>query len=294
MNKPAVSWWRGWAPLVVLPVAVILATPAHWPRWAFMWLLAFVIFFGCKWLTWRRTPNVAPVWMHVGYLLAWPGMDAPSFFTQPARATLTPAATEWLFAAGKLAVGAALIFAVVPVARQHAPPYLVGWIGMVGLVIVLHFGVFHLLSCLWRRAGVGAVPLMNYPVASCSVSEFWGKRWNLAFRDLTYRFLFRPVMRRLGPGWALGIAFTCSGLVHDTVISVPAGGGYGGPTLYFLLQVLAIFVERSALGQRWRLGRGWTGWLFAMIVLLGPAYLLFQPVFVEGIVVPFLDDLGAK
>jgi hypothetical protein len=42
-----------------------------------MWALAFVIFVSCKWLTWRRTRSIGlPWWLHVGYLMAWPGLDA--------------------------------------------------------------------------------------------------------------------------------------------------------------------------------------------------------------------------
>src|SRR5262249_58339187 len=74
-----------------------------------------------------------------------------------------------------------------------------GWVGMVGVVLMLHFGSFHLLSCLWRSAGGEAPPLMNRPLLSTSVSEFWGKRWDTAFRDLTHRFLFRPLASPLGP-----------------------------------------------------------------------------------------------
>ena len=59
-------------------------------------------------------------------------------------------------------------------------------------------------------------------------------------------------------------------VVHDLVISVPAGGGYGGPTLFFALQGVAVLVERSPLGRRVGLGRGWRGWLFTMLVLLAP------------------------
>lgn len=79
---------------------------------------------------------------------------------------------------------------------------------MAGLIFVLHFGSFHLLSCAWRAAGVDARPLMHWPVAATSLADFWGRRWNTAFRDLTHRFLFRPLTRRLGPraGLAAGTA----------------------------------------------------------------------------------------
>ena len=125
------------------------------------------------------------------------------------------------------------------------------------------------------------------------VSEFWGKRWNTPFRDLTHRFLFRPATRRLAMPVALLAAFAASGIVHELVISVPAGAGYGGPTLFFLLQAAAILAERSAAGRRAGLGGGWRGRLFAAVVLLLPAVILFHPPFVNDVVVPFLRAIGA-
>jgi D-alanyl-lipoteichoic acid acyltransferase DltB (MBOAT superfamily) len=172
--------------------------------------------------------------------------------------------------------------------------YLRAWVGMIGLVFLLHFGLFHLLSCTWRAAGVDAKPLMNWPVLAESVSEFWSKRWNLAFRDLTHRFLFRPLAARGFARLGLAVVFVFSGVVHDIVISLPAGGGYGLPTAYFLIQALALFAERSRLGKRIGLGKGVTGRLFTAIVLIGPACGLFHPWFANEVILPFLDVIGAK
>jgi alginate O-acetyltransferase complex protein AlgI len=169
----------------------------------------------------------------------------------------------------------------------------VGWIGMVATVLTLHFGLFHLLSCAWRLVGVNARPLMDHPLRSESVTEFWGRRWNTAFRDLTHRFLFRPLMPWLGARGAIVGGFLFSGLVHDVVISLPARGGYGGPTVFFAFQALAMLFERSALGRRYGLGRGRAGRIFTAAVLLIPLYVLFHPAFVERIMVPFMRALGA-
>jgi D-alanyl-lipoteichoic acid acyltransferase DltB (MBOAT superfamily) len=189
-------------------------------------------------------------------------------------------------------MGLALFFAGAAFASTDNP-YLVGWIGMVGTVLTLHFGLFHLLSCAWRLVGVNARPLMDDPLTSESVTEFWGRRWNTAFRDLTHRFLFRPLMPSLGARGAIFGGFVFSGIVHDVVISLPARGGYGGPTLFFASQALAMLFERSSLGRRFGLGRGIAGRIFTAAVLLIPVYFLFYPPFVERIMVPFMRALGA-
>lgn len=268
--------------------------PIDWPPWVVMCSLAAAVYAGCKWLTWRGTPNpVAPAWRHVAYLFAWPGMDARAFLDpRPLPIDRRPGPGEWVFAAAKTALGAALLWGAVPLVPSHLP-ILRGWVGMTGLIFLLHFGTFHLLSCVWRSVGVDAKPLMNWPVLATSLSDFWGRRWNTAFRDLTHRFLFRSLAGRVGPRAALATGFLFSGLVHDLVISVPAGGGYGWPTLYFVLQGLGLLAERSKLGQALGLGHGWRGWVFATVVVAGPAYGLFHPPFVVGVVLPLLEVLWA-
>src|SRR5258707_7028283 len=42
-----------WLPLSLLPL-VVIAIRTVLPAWVFMWAMAFAIFIGCKWLTWRR------------------------------------------------------------------------------------------------------------------------------------------------------------------------------------------------------------------------------------------------
>jgi hypothetical protein len=158
---------------------------------------------------------------------------------------------------------------------------------------MLHFGSFHLMSCFYRSIGIDAPPLMNRPTHATSVADFWGRRWNTAYRDLTYQFIFGPLHSRFGAAAAVVVGFTISGIIHDIVISVPAGGGYGRPTAYFIIQTVAILAERSRVGRFLGLGRGWRGWLFASFVLLAPVRLLFHETFVLRVVVPFMEALGA-
>lgn len=85
--------------------------------------------------------------------------------------------------------------------------------------------------------------------------------------------------------------FLFSGVVHDLVISVPAGGGYGKPTLYFLIQWAAMGIQHTALGDRLGLRRGWRGWIVTMLVLVLPLNLLFHPEFALGVILPFVRAL---
>nr|MBA3686194.1 membrane bound O-acyl transferase family-domain-containing protein [Planctomycetota bacterium] len=191
-----------------------------------------------------------------------------------------------------VALGAALVWGGVA-AVGAAGALAQGWVGMVGIVLMLHFGVFRLVSCAWRSAGVEARPLMDRPLAAVSLGEFWGRRWNTAFRDLTHRCFYAPLARRWSPRVAILGGFLLSGVVHDLVISLPARGGYGLPTAYFALQALGLLVERSPFGRRLGLGRGRAGWSWTMLVVAVPVGLLFHPAFIRVVILPFLAALGA-
>lgn len=54
-----------------------------------------------------------------------------------------------------------------------------------------------------------------------------------------------------------------------------------------------MLIERSAAGRRIGLGSGSAGRLFAVLVLLLPAGLLFHRPFVVRIIVPFMHAIGA-
>jgi predicted DCC family thiol-disulfide oxidoreductase YuxK len=280
-------------PLLVLPLAALIFR-TRLASWVFMWAMAFALYAGCKWLTYRaavraaRSPGLTRV---LGYLVAWPGMNAAEFFTgnsHPAK----PRRREWVFAAVKTGFGAILLWGT---ARLVLPahPMLAGWIGMTGVVFMLHFGLFHLASLAWRRNGVTATPLMQNPLRAKSLAGFWGRRWNTAFNELAFRFTFRPLCRLTTPAIATVLVFGVSGLVHELVISLPARGGYGLPTIYFLIQGLGILTERSRLGRSFGLERGGRGWIFTMLVTAGPAIWLFHPPFIKNVILPMLTAIGA-
>jgi len=261
------------------------------PAWLFMWLLAFAIFFCFKWATWLVARNSVPhnAWRSFAYLAAWPGMDGENFLDSR-QSISRPPLGEWLWALAKTVAGILMILAL---PRHVSAPLAQGWIGLFGLVMLLHCGSFHLIALFWQSRGVVAQPIMAKPILSKTLSEFWGKRWNLGFRQLAHDLIFRPLHKQIGVGLASLLVFLVSGLIHDLVISLPSRGGYGMPTAYFVLQGLGVSLERSHIGRRLGLQQGLSGWLFMLVFTAGPAFWLFHPAFVLRVMLPFMKAIGA-
>lgn len=279
-------------PVLGLPV-IASSLSANGPPWIFMWLLAGSIYAGLKWFTLAESPAArrASAGRRLAYLLLWPGMDAGAFLDFR-RHVARPGGAEWWWAFAKTGLGIALLCGAVPlVIDQH--PTLAAWVGIIGVVFVLHFGLFHLLSVMWRHVGIHAAPIMNAPVRASSLGEFWGSRWNRAFRDMAHPHIFRPVLRTWGPVSATLAVFLFSGVVHDLVISLPAGAGAGLPMLYFLIQAVGVLFERSRSGRRLGLGRGLRGRVFCAAVIVAPTALNFHPPFVERVVLPMIQFLAS-
>jgi len=291
-SAKTVHEFGGWLPLCVLPLTAVVFGDSL-PAWAFMWVLAFSIYVSLKWLTWwqARGRIAHPRWRSMAYLLAWPGMDADTFL-DGSQSTPPPEAWEWLWAFVETTLGAVLLWAV----ARHLPerdPLIQGWVGMVGLILLLHFGLFQLLALLWRLLGIRAEPIMRAPLRSASLAGFWGRRWNLGFRELAHELIFRPAHRKLGTAMAGFLVFVVSGLIHDLVISLPSRGGYGLPTLYFVLQGTGVAIERSRLGKKLALARGVRGWCFMIVFLATPLFWLFHPWFVMRVILPFMGVIHA-
>ncbi len=258
------------------------------PRWVVMWATAIVVYVVLKGLAWSlRSYRPAPLWKHVAFLVAWPGMDVDRFLHSSRATVRMVTIREWIFAIAKMVTGIGLIGIASHSLRQR-PTLVAGWLAMTGLAFVLHFGLFHVLSCMWRTAGCDARPIMNWPILAKNVSDFWGHRWNLAFRDLAHRTIFAPASRVFGPAGALLLGFFFSGLVHDLVISVPAGGGYGSPTIYFLLQGCAVLAERSRPLRRMAARVPGVARALAIVVVVVPLPLAFHSHFVTRVVSPFV------
>jgi alginate O-acetyltransferase complex protein AlgI len=259
-----------------------------------MWLIAFSLYAGCKWLTYKMAlrQNLHPArWRRLAYLFAYTGMNAAGFLDKK-KTSPQPRAVEWLAALAKIFSGVILLYGIT---RHLLPvhPWSAGWTGMVGIILILHFGLFHCLALVWQNCGVNAIPLMQSPLRATSLAEFWGRRWNTGFKELSLQFLFRPLQRRANIATTTLLVFGVSGLVHDLVISLPARGGYGLPTLYFLIQGGGLISERTPFARCLGFGHGWRGCLFTLLITTGPVFFLFHPPFIHHVILPMLHVIGA-
>jgi predicted DCC family thiol-disulfide oxidoreductase YuxK len=189
-------------------------------------------------------------------------------------------------AISKILLGAGLLFGL---ARFAPHPLVTGWIGMIGMVFVLHFGIFALLAIAWRAYGLDVRPIMDAPLKSTTLGEFWGRRWNGAFNQLVFENVFQPVARSIDPILGTVVAFLASGLIHELVISLPARAGYGLPTAYFLLQSCGVIIQHRAPRIRY----GMAGQFFTILIVAGSAFWLFHPQFVRNVILPFMKAIGA-
>jgi len=156
---------------------------------------------------------------------------------------------------------------------------------LAGLSLILHFGILNLSAGIWQSCGVPVSELFPSPYRSQSLKEFWGKRWNIAFSEMTALILYRPLKSKLGSRAAIVMSFLFSGLLHELAISLPVRTGYGLPMLYFGIHAVCMQLEESPFIKR-MINRPIIARLWVLVCLLLPMPLLFHPSFVHQVLEP--------
>lgn len=243
--------------------------------WMTMWILAGGLWCIFKWVSFEREGGRERVSLS---FFAWIGMD-PVPFRRKRPHSIVPfpdLPISLCFILG----GVTLLLGVIPAIDS---PMIMGWIGLVVMLCVLHFGLFDLIAAFWIGRGFPVKPIMNSPWQSHRLTEFWGDRWNRAFSDWARRNIFRPFVRRFGVTGGAMAGFLASGLAHELVISIPAKAGWGLPTLYFLIQWGMLALQKHYASIQGRLPT------LAFVIL--PAPLLFHPPFLTDVMAPMVTWL---
>jgi len=238
-------------------------------------LFGFKAVVGTSDLAAGRPPLPAGRWL--GFVLAWPGMDPEPFVRRGAVAHVASSRRVLAYlSAGAAMMGMARVIWLWTANAWLATPFL-----LLGLSLVLHFGLFGLASALWRRSGFACGEAFAAPQKSASLADFWGRRWNRPFSDLMRKTVFGSVARHGFPASATYAAFLASGLLHELAISVPARAGYGRPVAYFALQGLFVLAER-----RWPPSS--PNRLRTSVAVLAPLPLLMIPEFLRTAIWPII------
>ena len=256
-------------------------------------MLAFcaTVFLSMKFIVQIEAGRNDGVFLHlvgwIQFVLLWPGMR-PIIFAAP-RSPQKGATGVLLGGAARIAAGFSLCW-LARYAWNHwpiaGPPHFIVFllvcVFLIGISLVLHFGVFNIATAAWRFYGINAPVLFRKPASSKNLAEFWSRRWNTAYSEMMTQAVYRPANTIAGRDAATWSVFLISGFLHEIAISLPVSAGYGLPTGYFLLQALFIKLEESvALKGPWAK-------LYTFAAILLPAPLLFHAPFVRGVVLPLL------
>lgn len=159
---------------------------------------------------------------------------------------------------------------------------------LVSLSLILHFGLLNISTGFLRSKGVNITSLFKDPIRSGSLHEFWSRRWNLAFVELTTIAVLRPVRSKYGASIAFWTAYVFSGLLHEMAISLPVRTGFGKPFLYFIIQaILILTIDKYFL----RIRNAFLRTALLLLCLFAPVFLLFHEAFIRKIVIPLAGYL---
>lgn len=223
-------------------------------------------------------PVPLPRWQ--AWVLLWPGMRprlvARRAFVPTGLGRLTLRSVLWLVLGAGLVGAARFVFVSTGEVWLATVPL------VVGLSLVLHFGLFGLLCAGWRRAGFDLRPVFRAPLLATSLTDFWKRRWNVAFSEMCQEGVARA-LSPLGPRMVAVSIFLFSGLLHEAAISLPVNAGYGGPMAYFAIHGCAAQIEPKLFRPGSAASRLWTA-----LLVLAPLPLLFHQPFLQGCVWPLM------
>lgn len=140
--------------------------------------------------------------------------------------------------------------------------------------IFLGFGIFFFTEALgalgqglFSRVNKHFFPIHHDPLASPSLSEFWGRRWNLWVQDWITD-MGRPFHRSHKK--KIVVSFLVSGIFHEAMVNLPhwlftGESFFGTMLLYFLIQGAGLYIDKKFLRDSPRVIRRMFCWLVVVI-----------------------------
>lgn len=157
-----------------------------------------------------------------------------------------------------------------------------------GLSLIFHFGLLKIGLGIWEILGVSYSHFFKNPFGFRSLRDFWSNRWNFPYVEMLSLILVRPLHGKICEKKSHFLAFLFSGLLHEIAITVPIRSGYGGPTLYFMVQALLVRLEGK---YNWNKSMGilYKPTMILMLIFFIP--FLFPPRFVSEVLGKLIEHL---
>jgi hypothetical protein len=245
-------------------VASLLCLPSsEWPRFTLPRFLAYCLFIGMQPRQFLRGERLAP------------GAPVPTISAVVVNA----------------AAGAALLWLAPRLLPAATPLAVRFWVALVGFTLLTLFARLDFYALIFRALSFPVEKFWDCPVAATTLGDFWGRRWNRLVSGLLRDVLFLPLARRVGARWALFVVFLYSGFYHEAV-SFLTGSGYGGPTLYFLIQYAGVALENRRPMRRRLQAHPWLSRAWTAAVIVAPLGLLIQPRLIDEYLLPLLVEAG--
>ena len=186
------------------------------------------------------------------------------------------------------AVTGAVLLWLVPRLLPAGTPWAIRfWIALVGFSLPVPHRAVRFLGADLPRDGLRGREALGLPDRRDDARRFLGQALEPHRPGVLAGGRFPPRGAAPAPrsrSWPCSSTAACT----TKCVSFMAGSGYGGPTLYFLLQCLGVAIENTRPARRLLRGRLWLAraWTFAVVVL--PVGLFLHPGLVDGYLVPML------
>lgn len=127
----------------------------------------------------------------------------------------------------------------------------------------------------YRTVGIDFPPVQRMPIASRSLTEFWGERWNRTVNRWLRRNCFVPLARRGLPRLGVASAFLASALAHVWLILAALGTTAAlSMGAFFVVEAALLVAEGPLRVRHWRrpLQHAW-----AVTAIVAPSPLFILP-----------------
>lgn len=279
IRKAALASW-------VFPIASVLIIHvfmSNEPAGFRMIALILVLLTGMKVVMATNYPALKftfPKWFL--YCFAWVGMNPEIFFKHRSTPDQSLLYRGLLF----FVVGLSLFFLLKFGLNPDSIPegftyYVLSLVLLIALSQVLHFGLLNISAWGLQILKFPAYSLFRDPLRAESLRDFWGKRWNLAFTEMTSVAVYRPLSKKWSTTQAFLASFIFSGLLHEIALSLPVKTGYGFPLLYFAIQLMLVIIEEKVFKRK-------PGKVWVILGLILPLPILFHPAIMKAVFWQFI------